>query len=350
MRHGATLQEFYDSCETLLFRLGWAFGKDRDTLANAARIAAQYFGGPRNRDGVKTGRLTWFINSYKVLLKELKFSVKSDIINMVAAETYCKTRETHEYQKVSANESDYEEENSVLVEDPDEATEVMKNVVLFPMFDVHLETKETELCDYTFTGTADEIVIKIQKLLNYRKGRRRRVYNLDLNEPHLDLRTLYATLDPLLALYPQDAGTDQAGFQKEMGATYSARYPVMFHGGRLHMGLSLLVKAQKPKGMSIPPMMDTSTPAELLLAFLRGEERELGAWIALFYDTPLHALMWFYNFLFQTKLCDDFTMNTKCQERFQAWEDGNRSHQTFHWCLFLLDAFTMEQLIRKAVK
>ena len=46
--------------------------------------------------------------------------------------------------------------------------------------------------------------------------------------------------------------------------------------------------------------------------------------------------MWFYNFLFHTRLCDDFTMNTKCRERFQAWEDGNRSHQTFHWCLFLL--------------
>ena len=144
---------------------------------------------------------------------------------MVAAETYCKTRETHESQKLSANESDDEEENSVLVEDPDEATEVMKNVVLFPMFDVHLETKETELCDYTFTGTADKIVIKVQKSLNYRKDRRRRMYNLDLNEPHIDLRTLYSTLEPLLALYPQDEGTDQAGFQKEMGATYSARYP-----------------------------------------------------------------------------------------------------------------------------
>jgi hypothetical protein len=222
------------------------------------------------------------------------------------------------------------------MEDPDEVTEVMKNVVLFPMFDVHLETKEMDLCDYTFTGTADEIVTKIQKLLDYRKKQRRRLYNLDLGDPHLDLRTLYSTLEPLLALYPQDTGTDQAGYQKEMGATYSARYPVMFHGGRLHMGLSLLVKAQKPKGMSIPPMMDTSSPAELLLAFLRGEEKEIGAWIALFYDTPLHALMWFYNFLFQTKLCDDFTMNTKCRERFQAWEDGNRSHQTFHWCLFLL--------------
>ncbi len=66
------------------------------------------------------------------------------------------------------------------------------------------------------------------------------------------------------------------------------------------------------------------------------EDKVLATWIALFYDTPIHSLLWFYNFLFYTRTCDDLTMTTTCREWFVKWANGDRSHQGFYWCWFLL--------------
>ena len=101
VRHGATLQEFYDHCESLLIRLGWLFGKERGLIIQSAKIAANYFGGVRR----KAGRLTWIINSLKVFLKELKYATTSPIINLVAVEMYFKTKDTHDTTRLDQDHS-----------------------------------------------------------------------------------------------------------------------------------------------------------------------------------------------------------------------------------------------------